>query len=239
MKFQTKIIALVALAFMAVNTLSAQEFMEPSYGVSPKKIAYITMEDGTTQEVFVRTYKTKKGLIEEITVRDKDDNKVKLDPEQIKHMYLPQSGWSKFAESMEFLNDATKWDNEEINAELIKDGYVYYEKAEVQLKKSKITAMLQLLNPSFCSKIRVYDDPFAGETFAPTVGGIQVAESYAKSHYVKVGDAVAYRLEKSDYDEGFTKLFGDCPAVKKEYGKDKSWKKFASAMFAHTNCEKE
>ena len=120
------------------------------------------------------------------------------------------------------LTQESGWDNDEIDSELIQDGYVYFEKTEVQLKKKKITAMLQLLNPSFCSKVRVYDDPFAGETFAPSVGGVQVTKSYAKSHYVKVGNKTATKVAKKDYDDSFGKLFGSCAAVKKEYGKDKS-----------------
>lgn len=222
------------MTLFSFSTLSAQEFMDPSYGVSPKKISYLTMEDGTTQEVYVRTWKTKKGLIEEMKVKDKDGNKVKINPENIKYMYLPKSGFQKFAESMAFLNDASQWDNEEINSDLIQDGYVYFEKTEVQLKKKKITAMLQLLNPSFCSKIRVYDDPFAGDTYAPSVGGIQVAKSYAKSHYVKIGNKTATKVAKKEYDEKFGKLFSGCASVKKEFGKDKSWKKFAKAVAKFT-----
>lgn len=231
MKFQAKLFSLLALALFAIGTLSAQEFMEPSYGASTKKIAYITMEDGTTQEVYIRTWKTKKGLIEEMKVKDKDGRKTTIDPEKIQHMYLPKSGLQKLSESMAFLNDPTKWDNDEIDSKLIQDGYVYYEKAEVQLKKKKITAMLQLLNPSFCSKVRVYDDPFAGETYAPSLGGVKVAKSYAKSHYVKVGDKVAVQMAKKDFGkEGFGKLFKSCKPVEMEYGEDKSWKKFAPAL---------
>ena len=41
----------------------------------------------------------KKGLIEEITIRD-ESKKHKLKPEQISHMYLPPSGFSSFVKQL-------------------------------------------------------------------------------------------------------------------------------------------
>lgn len=195
------------------------------------------MEDGKTIEVYVKSWKTQKGLIEEIKVRDQNDKKVKIDPEKIKYMYLPQRGLGKLADNLSFLNDATQWDNEDINSDLIQDGYIYFEKTEVQIKKKKTTAMLQLLNPSFCSKIKVYDDPYAVETRGIGIGGINVTETYAKSHYVKVGDKISVKVEKKDYDEEFGKLFSGCSAVKTAFGADIKWKDFAPAVHAAGECK--
>ena len=52
----------------------------------------------------------------------------------------------------------------------------YFESAEARVEKKKTqVSMLQLLNPSFSSKIKVYDDPFSRKTTSLAVGSIKMA----------------------------------------------------------------
>ena len=138
---------------------------------------------------------------------------------------------------MDFLSDVQKWDNKDIDQGKIADGYVYFEKAEVQVKKKKLTLMVQLLNPSFSSKVKVYHDPYAKETASLGVGGFTVAGGDAKSYYVSSGGKTAFKLEKKNYDEEFSKVFGKCKAVQSKFDKVK-WSEFEEHVYVHsTECE--
>jgi len=97
----------------------------------------------------------------------------------------------------------------------------------------KITALLQLVNPSFGKKIRVYNDPWAGETASVGVAGIKVAGGNEKSYYVKNGDEVAYRIKKKEYSKQYKKLYNNCKAVSKKYPKVK-WDDFAKHIAEFT-----
>ena len=98
----TNVFALMAMLFIALNPLSAQNFLAPSFTYSHDKIAYLTMDDGTQHEVYIKKIKREKGLIEEMKVEDANGKKVKIKPEEIKIMYLPQSGWDKMTKGMDF-----------------------------------------------------------------------------------------------------------------------------------------
>lgn len=235
MKFTKFTIALTFVAFTALS-LSAQRFLEPSESFSPKKISYLHMSDGTVQEVYLKSYKRVKGLIKEVKVEDKDGNKVKIAPEDIQFMYLPQSGFDKFAKDMDFLTDVQKWDNKEIDQAKVADGYIYFELAEVEVKKEKRKLMMQLLNPSFCSQIKVYHDPLASETTSVGLGGFTMAGGDDKSYYVSVRKGTAFNLEKKEYKEIFSKVFGFCTPLKEKYP-DVRWADFAEHVYEHSqNC---
>lgn len=229
----TRLHALAALFLFAVNAITAQKFLEPSFTYSGKKISYLTMDDGTEHEVYVKKIKREKGLIEELKVEGPNGEKVKIKPEEIKFMYLPQSGWDAFTQDMDFLTDAQKWDNDNVDQGKIADGYVYFEKAEVQLKKGKETLMMQLLNPSFSSKVKVYHDPYAKETAAVGFGGITVAGGDAKSYYVSANGKAAFKLEKKNYDDEFSKIFGKCKAIQQKFEKIK-WSEFEEHVYTHS-----
>lgn len=233
----SKFSALFVLTFLAVNSLTAQRFLEPSESFSPKKITYLTMEDGTEQEVYLKSFKREKGLIKEMKVEDKDGNKLKIKPDDIQFMYLPQSGWDKFAKDMDFLTDVQKWDNHDIDQSKVAEGYIYFEKAEVKVKKEKLTLMMQLLNPSFSSKIKVYHDPYAAESASVGIGGFTVAGGDDKSFYVAVGGATATKWMKKNYEEEFSKTFGHCDTIKAKY-KDARWSQLDEHVYEHSrNCE--
>lgn len=214
----------------------AQQFLTPAWTFSHKKTSYITMKDGSTVEGTIKDLDRKKGIIEEVKLKGADGKSIKLKPEDIKHMYLPQSGFSKMGNALNFLNDATMWDNDDLDQSMFGDGYVYIETSEVMIKKKRMTLLLQLINPHFSQKIKVYVDPAAGETMSAGIGGIKVAGGLDKSYYVKKETAkAAVRLKKKDYDEEFKGFFSSCSTVSKLEPK---WSKFVEHVHTYaTGCE--
>lgn len=228
------------ILFLSVtNILVAQDFLDGAFTFSSKKESYITLQDGKELIGFIDDIDRKKGLIEEITIIDAEKKKIKLKPEEVKHMYIAPSGFDKLARADRLLSNATKWDDDKsAHASHIKEGYVYFETVNVMIKKKQMTLLLQLLNPGFARNIKVYFDPLAGETASIGFGGITVAGGDAKSYYFKKGDNVAFRMHKKNYDEEFENLYGDCPELKKTFIKDMGWSRVEKHVFHHSeNCE--
>ena len=65
-----------------------------------------------------------------------------------------------------------------------------------KVKKKKKVLLMQLLNPHFGAKVKVYHDPFANSTASVGVGGFTVAGGDEKSYYVQFGEDTAFKLEK-------------------------------------------
>lgn len=98
--------------------------------------------------------------------------------------------------------------------------------------------MLQLMNPTFSKKIKVYNDPFAGETASVGIGGITVAGGLAKSYYIKKdGEDLARKIKKKEYKKDMSELFSECPAVIEKYGETPQWSEFEQFIFDYsTTC---
>ncbi len=211
------------LTFLFCSSLMGQKFLEPAMSFSHKKVSYFTLKDKTEITGTIKKIKRKKGLIKEIKIENEQGQKEILMPEDIQHMYLPKSGWQQFGDAMDFISDATQWDNETLEYKLINEGYIYFEQAEVKVKKKQMTLLMQLLNPSFSSRIRVYHDPFAQESMGLSVAGVNVVGRIDKSYYIaKVGET-ALRQKMKDYDEYFYQLFDNCPEVIKAWEENIRW----------------
>lgn len=236
---KTKITLVIAFAIVAVQ-LSAQKFAIPLEGFSRQKTAYLHMEDGTTTEGLLGGFKRSKGLIETVKMKNPNGKKIQIDPAKISYMYLPPSTLGKLGVMNEKLYDINNWEKEtNMDTTLINEGYVYFEKSNTTVKKKTEDLMLQLMNASFCEKIKVYHDPFAKETMSYSPGGIKVAGGIDKSYYVKKdSEKTAYRLLKKDYDEQFSKLFGDSPEFIKKYNKKIKWSDLEMHIYEYTQMMK-
>ena len=217
------------------TTAFAQSFIPAFDRFSGKEIAYINLEDGTKVEGTIDDIDRKKGLIEEIVILPTGEKKKrKIKAEDIKTMYLPASGYNKFVNSSEQTFNAQKWKDNNVNMEIINKGYAYFEKSTVGIKKDVETLLMQVVNPSFSQKIKVYHDPRAQESMRFGVAGITMAGGDDKSYYVKVGDAAAVKIKKSDYDQAYLGLYKDCPALLKKIKDDHRWVKFDEHLWAYT-----
>jgi len=128
-----------------------------------------------------------------------------------------------------FLSDATKWDNDDLDQAMFGQGYTYFEQSAVMIKKKRKTLLVQLLNPHFSKKIKVYHDPLAHETMSLGVGGIKLVGGLEKSYYVKKdGKPAAVRLFKKDYKKEFKGFYSSCTKVSKM---KPNWEDFALHVY--------
>lgn len=222
------------LLVTVVHDAAAQGFLKPFTSISKKKTTYLTLENGEEVEGNIKKFKlAKKGLIKELHMVVNDE-KVVYPVDDIKTAYFPQSGLDKLTKAMDFMDDATQWDDGDplYENDRLKDGYAYYEKIDISLKGDDRKLLMQLLNPFAKNRIKVYHDPTAGEKGGMRVGGIKVQESQASNYYISKDGGQAARLRKKDYKKQFDDLLGDCRSIKKTYGKMK-WKNFEDAVMEY------
>lgn len=226
---------LVALFLVSIG-VQAQELLTPSFTFSHKKNCYITLTDGTEINGTIKDLDREKGLIEEVKIKDGAGKKIKLKAEKIKFMYLPPSGYDKLSKATAFLSNAQKWSDDKLNQDFLNDGYVYFELADVKVKKKDRKLLMQLLNPNFSKEVKVYHDPYAKETMSVGVAGVTLAGGNEKSYYVSKGGKPAFRLKKKDYKDEFMPMWNSCKELIKEYP-DMKWNDLVKHVLAYSECK--
>lgn len=226
----------LSLAFCGISYANfAQTFIPAFDRFSGKEVAYIYLENGTKIEGTIDDIDRKKGLIEEVTILPTGQKKKqKFEPKDIKTMYLPASGYFKMVNSMEQTFNAQKWKNTDVNMEIINKGYAYFEKVKVKLKKETEDLLMQMVNPSFSSKIKVFHDPLAAESMRFGVAGITMAGGDDKSYYVQVGSDIAEKIKKKEYDDEYLRLYKSCPALLQKLKSDHRWTNFDKHLLEYT-----
>jgi len=229
----------ILLGLLISTSILAQEtqyFVKAKEGYSRKKTAYLTLTDGSKIEGIIKSLNWKKGLFEEIKIKI-DGKKKKFSAEDIAHMYLPQSGFGKLMDNVAVAYDATQWaQKSDVNSELVNDGYAYFESAEVQIKKKKTQVLLlQVVNPSFNSQVKVFHDPFAKKTIGLGVAGVKVAGGIDKSYWVQKGGKPAFKLKKKNYNKEADLLFGDCSDYFDKIKSKLVWKDFPMHVYNYVD----
>lgn len=219
---------------LSYTTVSAQLFTPAFELFSSKDVAYINLADGTHLVCTVSSISQKNGLIQSISITPNGEKKkLRLKAEGISHMYLPISSFSKFDNSIRRAFDKHVL-NKGINTEIISQGYAYFEKTKVVNKTEVEELLLQVLNPTFSEKIKVYNIPLAKQTISTEVAGITITHDENKSYFIKVGEATAVKLRKNNYDEAYAALYKDCPALVQKLKHDHRWAKFDEHLWAYT-----
>lgn len=229
------------LFVMGAFLLNAQEdFMDDALRISGEKDSYITLMDGTELVGKVKSLNRKKGLFTKVVLEFEDGKKRTLMPNEIDFMYLPPSGFSKFATTMEKSGDLNKMGRDsKASKAMMRPGYFYFESSEVIVKKKTMTLLLQMLNPATSSKIKVFNDPYSQKTMSVGIGGMTVAGGDDKSYYVKIGDEPAFRLYKKNYDEEWGHLYNNCRELLREFPDGLKWSKFSDhiAVYDASGCK--
>lgn len=152
--------------------------------------------------------------------------KFKYEADEIQELGLNPSDFAKMAALSESTRSIAKMQRNKVD-EATRNLVLFYNE---KLDEPKREVLVQLVNPGFESRIRVYDDPFATETAGVGFAGVQLTGGMDKSFYVRANGKV-FRLKKKNYDENFATIFGSCPALMTKYGKDFAWRDFCSHVF--------
>jgi len=213
------------------SELFSQAFLplyEPAIG---KKQGYIILKDSTKIEGTFKLINHTKN-IKSCIVKDKAGKKHSLKAAQIEKVYILVTGWDKMNAYGEFTISLQELLNLDFD-EIIKPEYYVWEHTLTQ-KKGKVKIM-QLVNPGFASKIKVFRD-----TSAMQESSSQFTNGVETSFYVeKKGTEAAMKVKKKTYKVQFQILFGDCPKlIEALRGKKPKWSEFASHVYAYDQLKK-
>jgi hypothetical protein len=219
-------LALGLLLSLIHYAASAQQFLPPIERFSGRKPSYLILKTGERVDFVIDDIDRKKGLIIRIEGKTLDGKKFKYEASEIQEAGLTPSDAAKMGSFFESTRSIARMQRNKVDSAGRNLVLFYNERLDDQKRE----ALLQLVNPGFESRIRVYDDPFAAETTGFGFGGVQLTGGMDKSFYVRTNNKVI-RLKKRNYDELFRPLFDSCPAVMAKYGKDFAWRDFSYHVF--------
>ena len=224
-----------------VHNFYGQAFANKIKTFDRKKDAYIFLENGDSIIGKISDIDRWNGGVKKVYVKkDGEKNETKIDLNDIKFAYLPEGVMSNFNN---FMKNAIRIDDDNksyfIRQNLLKDGYGLFEKVEILNVKNKHTLLLQILNPTFAYKIKVYGDPLANETASMGFGGMTLAGGDDKSYFIKiVGDETpAFLLKKRDFEDNIDKIFSNCSSLADRLKKKYSWSDFAEYILENEDCK--
>ena len=235
------------LLFSGSFTLTAQDDKDdkpdastfqflPVYDSYASKECKVKLKDGTVITGIKDDLDRKKGQIYSIEIKDVATGKKKeYEADQIDEMYLIPSGLNKLMTKTAAMSDLRSYTNKNLD-KILDQGYVFFKNQSVSLKNKKKEKeyLMQLVNPEFCSVIQVFGDNMAGETASIGFGPLKMAGGIDKSFYVKKGEEIFW-LKKSDFNEGYDKLFADSPEFVAKYPKkDVVWRKLNLYIYEYT-----
>lgn len=222
-----KLIGLLVIASQVTATVSAQQFLPPIERFSSSKPGYLITRSGQRVEFTLDDLDRKRGLIIRVEGKTPDGKKIKYEADEVQELGLAPSDYAKFSSFSNSTRSIAKIQRNNVS-ESTRNLVVFYNE---HLDDPSRDVLVQLVNPGFDSRIRVYDDPFAAETMGVGVMGVQLTGGMDKSFYVRTKQGKVIRLKKKNYDELFRPLFDSCPAVMEKYGKNFAWRDFCSHVF--------
>lgn len=222
----TNLLILIALFFS--TQLFGQNFMAPldSKMLLLSKGAEATKNDGSVVSGKLAFATIVNGQLRSFTIKDENGEKQKFKAAAVKALKVKPA---------KIANIQSAFSSPTLMAQLKKDTkatlnreWVYFERALLP-KKSNKPVLMQLLNPGFDSKIKVYLDPNAKETksLKGLTGGL------AKSYLVVAGGQKSMVIKKGKYKKDAPLvLYNNCSVFDEHYGGEKFiWRDFSEHVF--------
>jgi len=233
---------LLLLLLLLLNvTVRAQGFIavinDDEFSVLFGNPTTVTRTDGSELIGKITSGTLTNGYLKSITLKTADGEKHKLKPEDMIRLSIKATKIIKLAmitESTTSIQELTKTNFDKID----NLDSVIFERAARATKDDKY-AMMQLLNPGFDSKIKVYADPNANQTGGLSMGGVQFTGGEDKSYlFVKKGEKTVI-TRKKNYSKNFEELYSDCPEMLSAFTGNKiKWQDLAGHVFAYDRiCE--
>jgi hypothetical protein len=210
----------------------AQGFLTPVSQIPPKNEAYVVLFDGSRIEGTVKAYSMTNDILKSVNFEDSQGNKHKWKAAEMKELVIKTNAFSKMdmiSENSESIRKMVKADFSQV----AKREYIVYEQALLPGKGHKY-GLLQLLNPGFDSRVKVYQDPSARETQGVSTNGIRLSGGIDRSYLVVKDGTRADMIRKGAYKQQFLELFGDCGEMLTAFGGEKTkFRDFADHVFVY------
>lgn len=220
---QTIKVLLTAFFFIIFLQLNAQ-FVTPLTSLSGD-IIVTNVDDQVYEGKIKNAVNGPNGLVS-FKLKDSNGTDHKFKAEDVKELKIKVDGMARLEIVAEQTSNLKKLAHSNFK-EVVQRDYIIWQ--QFTHPKSKKLFLLQLLNPGFDSKIKVYQKPNA-KTGAMSVGNIDVSGGEATAYYVLKGSD-SYEISKRKYQkEGYQSLFSDCTQMNNEKPK---FKEFAIDVFTY------
>ncbi len=153
-----------------------------------------------------------------IKVKSESGENVKFIPEQVVSLKVKASGLMKLS----MLSDAGSSIKEFANSDLsgiVEREWIIFETATTPGQR-EAKRILQLLNPGFDAKVKVFAEPGA-KTGGLSIGGLQVTGGEDRVYLFVKGGAQAFKVKKGSYRDNFQELYSDCPQMLEYFQEEK------------------
>jgi len=224
-----KRLVVILILFPGTLNVFSQAFL-PAYQLAPGyPKGYVILKDSTKIEGSFHQINNTKN-IKNCTIQDVNDQKHTFKAPQIAKVYIALSGWDKLSTYSDFTINFKELYHLDFK-QLLNPEYFIWENVNCNGKEK----VLQLMNPGFDSRIKVFQNPNAIQE-----GGDQENQGEAMSYYiVKAGTNEALPVKKKSYSRQFMQLFSDCPELiesRKENNPD--WYNFAAHVYIYDQFRK-
>lgn len=194
-------LTLVLLLQFCIFSAFAQ-FMTPLSSISGP--AFVTMQNGDTLSGDLKNAMSGSNGIVSFKIKKADDTSVKIKTADVKELKIKIDGLARMemvANAEIHLTKPEKNNLEQIGTR----EYIIWEQVK-HYKKDKFL-LLQLINPDFDSKIKVYAVPVPSSS--------EITNDNISYYVVK--DGVTKKMNNKDYKKGgYAELFSDCPSMDKK-----------------------
>lgn len=171
------------------------------------------------------------GYLDKIVIKQENGEKLKLKPEDVTRLSVKASKLAKLSMMAESTASIKKMTNANFD-EITNREYIIFETAMRSNSAEKLRLM-QLLNPGFDSKIKVFADPNAKETAGIGIGGIKLTGGEDKSYLFVQNDEKAVRVKKGSYKRNFEEIYQSCSQMLEIFeGEKTKWNDVAGHVFA-------
>lgn len=212
------ICAALSMFLLCSFQLSGQGFIKPVTNPWSQE-CYVTLNNGEEFRGKLSSAVFSGGSVRSLTVEHEDGIKHKYKAEDVKRLLIRFGELAKIETIMDGTTSIQEMVELDFN-EIIQREYIIFEQALLPKKKNKY-ALLQLLNPGFDNRIKVYENPTGQETGTMTVGDVAVTGGKEKSYLVVKDGKKSVKVKKGSYNKGFSLLFADCEEMMKMYGQRK------------------
>lgn len=224
-----KILLSTALLMLFNLIAQAQFFVQklPQNQILHNEKAYVVMNDGDTIHGRISATSIYTDRLKAFTIKN-ELGKTKLKTLQIKTLAVIPSFTAKY-EDMPLLTTLKRASDESF-LEIVVTDWVIFERVQLTTKKEKYELM-QLVNPGFDSKIKVYAYRHAGEGGSLSVDNMKLTGGDDDSHYISVENARPILFRKGKYKkQALSVLYSNCKSLSVEPLK---WKEFATHIYTY------
>ena len=218
-----KITLFFLLGVTFFGALSAQSFLTPVTDFSTEKTIFITMEDGLEIGCLLKELHRENGFIKEVVIKNNDGATQVLQQKSIRSMYLYPANDQQREINQEIISSG------DVNSALLKDGYVYFERADnIWVNKEQFSLLMQVLNPTFEGDVRIYYDPLSTQ--------LQTAEAQdvsSSSYYLKDGQKDGICIRKREYSPKVFQILFSTPKDKGQKRSTVQWQDFAKHVYLY------